>query len=170
MLLRRLFEALNGRLFEGAEGENQFNGRIAMIGDADLAVQRLPGMSRIPALRDRLESEIRAILPDTRRNGHPDRRVPTALNLTVPGIRGESMVLALDQKGIALSSGSACRAGSPDPSHALLAMGLSEEEAHCSIRLSLGYHTTRREIDRTVRAIREVIKDSGSMVRFVPCR
>ena len=64
--------------------------------------------------------------------------------MTLPGFRGESMVMAMDQYGVCFSSGSACRSGSPDPSHALLAMGLSEAEAHCAVRFSLGYGNTEK--------------------------
>jgi cysteine desulfurase NifS len=151
-------------------GTENAPGIIGMGKAADLAVRRLSEMTRVAKLRDMLENGIRNIFPEARRNGHPGRRVPVTLNMTFPGIRGESFVLALDQKGIAISSGSACRAGSPDPSHALLEMGLSETDAHCSIRLSLGYHTTRREIDRTLQCMDEVINDSRAMVRFIPCR
>ena len=80
------------------------------------------------------------------------------------------MVLALDQKGVALSSGSACRAGVPEPSHALMAMGLSEEEAHCSLRFSLGLGTTDEDIDRTLAAMAEIVTKQETMVRFVSCR
>ena len=80
------------------------------------------------------------------------------------------MVLALDQNGIALSSGSACRAGSPKPSHALLAMGLTEEEAHCALRFSLGSENTEEEIDRTLSTLSEIFRDTGNILRFAPCR
>ena len=63
---------------------------------------------------------------------------------TLPGLRGESLVVALDQHGIALSSGSACKSGSPKPTHVLIAMGVSEADAHCSVRLSLSAATTFR--------------------------
>ena len=88
----------------------------------------------------------------------------------LPGLRGESMVLALDQKGMAFSSGSACRAGSPRPSHALLALGLTEEEAHCTIRLSLGLDNTREDIAETLAAFARLKHDPAAAVRFVPCR
>jgi cysteine sulfinate desulfinase/cysteine desulfurase-like protein len=76
----------------------------------------------------------------------------------------------MDQRGVSLSSGSACRSGSPKPSHALQAMGLSEEEAHCSIRVSLGLENTKEEIDRTVSLLENVVHDAMNTVRFVPCR
>jgi cysteine sulfinate desulfinase/cysteine desulfurase-like protein len=137
---------------------------------AELAVQRLPEMDRIRKLRDRLGEGIKELIPEAKLNGHKKERLPNTLNMCLPGLRGESIVLALDQKGVSLSSGSACRSGSPKPSHALLAMGLSEEEAHCSIRLSLGLGNTIEGIDRTISVFEEVIRDASSTVRFVPCR
>ena len=92
------------------------------------------------------------------------------MNVTLPGFRGESLVLALDQQGISFSSGSACRSGSPKPSHALLALGLTEEEAHCTIRLSLGLDNTREDIAGTLAAFDRVKHHATATVRFVPCR
>ena len=146
---------------------------LAIIGmgkAADLAVNRLGLMQDIGSLRDRLEAGITKILPGVRLNGHRKDRVPVTLNMTLPEMRGESVVLAMDQKGAALSSGAACRAGSPDPSYALLALGLSEEEAHCSVRFSLGIQTTEEEVDRVIRLFNQVIRESRNTVRFVPCR
>ncbi len=102
--------------------------------------------------------------------GRLGRRLPNTINITLPGMRGESVVIALDQLGVALSSGSACRAGEPEPSHALLAMGLSPEQAHCSLRFSLGQGNTEEEIDRTINLLGDIIKDTAAGVRFVPCR
>jgi cysteine sulfinate desulfinase/cysteine desulfurase-like protein len=121
-------------------------------------------------LRDRLEDGIRALLPDARLNGHPEKRLPNTLNMHLPGYRGESIVLALDQNGIAISSGSACHSGSPEPSHVLRAMGLSDEEVHCSIRASLGVRTTEEEIDRTLACLDEILHHQKQIVRFAVCR
>ena len=85
-------------------------------------------------------------------------------------MRGESIVIALDEYGIAVSSGSACRAGQPEPSNALLAMGLSEEDAHCAVRFSLGHINNEEEIESTLRALDHIIKEQGAIVRFVSCR
>jgi len=137
---------------------------------AELAIQRLPEMDRIRALRDRLEAGIKRIVPDAKRNGPLEERLPNTVNVTLPGMRGESVVLALDHLGVALSSGSACRAGSPEPSHALLAMGLSAEEAHCALRFSLGLGNTEEEIDRTLALLGEMIRETAEGVRFAPCR
>jgi len=88
----------------------------------------------------------------------------------LPGFRGESIVLAMDHSGICFSSGSACRSGSSAPSHALLAMGLTEADAHCALRFSLGAGNTEEEIDRTLRLLEKTITESKRVVRFVPCR
>jgi cysteine desulfurase NifS len=137
---------------------------------AELAESRLGQVRSVQALRDRLWEGIRRIVPQARINGHPEHRLPNTLNVCLPGIRGESLVLALDSKGVSLSSGSACRSGSPKPSHALLSMGLSEADAHCSLRFSLGIGNTEEEIDRAIECIGEVIRESMMTVRFVPCR
>ena len=145
---------------------------IAGFGKAvELAQVRLNGgeATRLIRLRDRLEAGISAILPAAFRNGPRDLRLPNTLNMVLPEIRGESLVLMLDRHGIALSSGSACKSGNPDPSHALLAMGLSPEEAHCSIRLSLGCGTTEDEVNFFLEALGKVLNTTSS-VRFMPCR
>jgi cysteine desulfurase NifS len=120
-------------------------------------------------LRDRLEQGIRALVPDAVLNGHPESRLPNTLNLTLPGLRGESIVIALDQHGISLSSGSACKSGSPEPTHVLIAMGRTEEQAHCSVRFSLSRHTTEDDIDCTVSTLEQVLKEKD-LVRLMPCK
>jgi len=137
---------------------------------AELAVQRLDEMKKVQKLGDKLLAGIKEIYPQAELNGPAEQRIPGTMNIHLPGMRGESVVLAMDQKGVSLSSGSACRAGSPQPSYALLAMGLSEEEAHCSIRLSLGLHNTEKEVDRALKLFKEVFEDARNTVRFVPCR
>ena len=144
---------------------------IAGLGKAaELAVKRLPEMQRVKSLRHRLEKGLRDLIPGARLNGPQDCRLPNTLNMTIPGMRGESVVLAMDRKGVALSSGSACRAGSPDPSHALTAMGLSDEEAHCALRFSLGLGSTESEIDQTLEVMKWIRDEASAGVRFVPCR
>ena len=144
---------------------------IAGLGKAaELAARWLPLMPALQELRDRLEAGIRELVPAVKLNGPRDDRLPNTLNICLPGMRGESVVLALDQQGIALSSGSACRAGSPEPSHALLGMGLSEADAHCSLRFSLGIGNTKEEIDGTLMAMQQMIEDASAGIRFVPCR
>ncbi len=137
---------------------------------AEIALQNVAAMDRIAKLRDRLEQKLCEFVPGAKRNGHKTKRLPNTLNITLPGIRGESLVLALDQHDVSCSSGSACRSGSPDPSHALTAMGLSAEEAHCALRLSLGYENTEDDIDRVIERIGKIIDSRKSTIRFVSCR
>ena len=136
---------------------------------AELAAYTLRDFDRIRVLRDKLEEGIRNFVPDARLNGHPNYRLPNTLNLTLPGLRGESIVIALDQHGISLSSGSACKSGSPEPTHVLIAMGRTQEEAHCSVRFSLSHYTTDEDIDYTVSALEQVLKDKD-LVRLMPCK
>ena len=124
----------------------------------------------IGQLRDRLEAGIRKRVPAARLNGHREHRLPNTLNLTLPGLRGESLVVALDQHGISLSSGSACKSGSPDPTHVLLAMGMTPQDVHCSVRLSLSHATTSDDIDDTLNALGRVLEDMETTVRFLPCK
>ena len=146
-------------------------GIIGLGKGAELAEERLREMNgRVRRLRDRLWEGLLAIVPDMKLNGHPEHRLPNTLNVSLPGIRGESMVLKLDQRGVSFSSGSACASGSPRPSHALLAMGLSEEQAHCALRFSLGLENTEEQIDRTLASIGQIISESMTLVRFAPCR
>lgn len=151
-------------------GTENILGIVGLGKASELAVQRIYEMDRIRKMRDRLEAGIRELMADAKMNASPDALLPNTLNMTLPGIRGESVVLALDRKGVSLSSGSACRAGSPKPSHALLAMGLSEEDAHCALRFSLGIGNTMEEVDLAISLLGEVIRDRKSAVRFIPCR
>ena len=137
---------------------------------SELAARGLARAPAVRALRDRLEEGIRALLPAARRNGHAARRLPNILNLTLPGIRGESLVVAMDAHGIAFSSGSACKAGSPAPTHVLMAMGRSEEDAHCAVRFSLALTSTAEEIEDTIVTLDLVLRDMEATVRFLPCK
>ncbi|AGA90918.1 cysteine desulfurase family protein [Thioflavicoccus mobilis 8321] len=145
-------------------------GIIGLGAAAELAARDLGRTSEIGALRDRLADGLQAIFPEARRNGAAGERLPNTLSLTIPGVRGESLVLAMDRHGVAFSSGSACRSGSPEPSHALLAMGLAAAEAHCTIRLSLGYETSLEEIDAALAAFTAVATGGAEQIRFVACR
>jgi cysteine desulfurase NifS len=144
---------------------------IAAFGKAaELAMENLGRASDIAELRDLLQKKIIHIIPESRINGHPESRLPNTLNITFPDIRGESLVLMMDKKGISLSAGSACKSGSPEPSQVLTAIGLSEDEAHRSVRMSLGIENTREEIDRTARTIEEILIKSKDNIRYVSCR
>lgn len=103
--------------------------------------------ARISPLRDRLEQGLLARVPDARANAVGSPRTPNTSNITFPGIEGEALVIALDLKGIACSTGAACSSGAVEPSHVLTAIGLPASEARASIRFSLGRHTSPAEID-----------------------
>ena len=144
---------------------------IAGLGKAaELASYALQNGEQISKLRNKMEAGIRQLIPGAILNGHPELRLPNTLNLTLPDLRGESIVVALDQHGISLSSGSACKAGSPEPTHVLKAMGKTDEEAHCAVRLSLSHYTTEKDVDNTIKALKEVLEEMEATVRFLPCK
>ena len=109
--------------------------------------------ARVAALRDRLERGLLARISDARINGAVAPRTPNASNITFSGIEGEALVIALDLKGLACSTGAACSSGAVEPSHVLTAIGLSAEEARATLRFSLGRHTTEAEIDAALEII-----------------
>jgi cysteine desulfurase len=122
------------------------------------ALRLLPEESqRLLALRARLEAGLLSV-EGVELNGHPKERLPKLVNVTVKGADGEALLLAMDLLGVAVSSGSACSAGSLEPSHVLLATGRSREEARASLRFSLGRFTTLEEVDRAIEAFQEAVR------------
>lgn len=113
-------------------------------------------MEKLTKLRDKLIDGILKI-PYTRLNGHPIKRLPGNVNVSFEFIDGESLILSLDMEGICASSGSACTAGSIDPSHVLLAIGLPEEIAHGSLRLTIGEENTEEEIDEVINKLSKIV-------------
>ncbi len=113
--------------------------------------------NRLAALRDRLERGILEHIPGVHVNGHRTQRLPNILNASFGGVEGEAMLLALDLRGIAVSTGSACAAGSTDPSHVLQAMGLQRAEAGGALRFSLGHANSEEDIDYTVETLVDVV-------------
>lgn len=114
-------------------------------------------------MRDHMISEILTRIPETRLNGDATRRLPGNVNVSVRYIEGESLLLSLDLKGIAASSGSACTSGALDPSHVLLAIGLPHEIAHGSLRLTMNEENTMEEVDTVVKALVEIVKRLRAM-------
>ncbi len=114
---------------------------------ARLAVDALVHAGDIAALRDRLEQAILDRVPGTVVNGDRDRRVPNTSNISFEGIEAESLLIALDLEGVAISTGSACSSGTLEPSHVLRAMGLPNARARNSLRFSLGSTTTAGDVD-----------------------
>jgi cysteine desulfurase len=107
----------------------------------------------VPALRDAFESGLRECGVDFEINGARDFRLPNTSNLLFRGVSAEALVIALDMKGIAVSTGSACSSGSVEPSHVLLAMGRSRDEARSSVRFSFGRYNTPEEVQTLVEAV-----------------
>ncbi|MEE0777257.1 MAG: cysteine desulfurase NifS [Bacillota bacterium] len=112
--------------------------------------------AKVSALRDRLIEGLSEI-PHSALNGDRDARLPSNVSFCFEGIEGESLLLLLDEKGVAASSGSACTSGSLDPSHVLLAIGRPHEVAHGSLRLSLSEENTEEEVDTMIEVVKEVV-------------
>ncbi len=137
---------------------------------AELAFRTIPEFEKTRQLRDKLEKGFRTLIPGALLNGHRKHRLPNTLNLTLSGMRGESLVIAMDQHGMEMSSGSACKSGSSEPTHVLLAMGRSEEDAHCSVRMSLSHEITEEDVQATLKALALVLDEMETVIRFLPCK
>ena len=125
---------------------------------ASLREQKDGTVERILALRQRLWTGLRERIAGVELNGHPEQRLPGTLNVSFLGCGGETLVAALDLEGICVSTGSACSSGSTEPSHVLVAMGLSAQRIEGSIRFSLGWATTEAEIEEALERIPPVIE------------
>jgi cysteine desulfurase len=115
-------------------------------------------VGKMAALRDRLQQGILAAIDDVTVNASDAPRVPNTANLQFEGIEGEALVIALDLKGLAVSTGAACSSGAIEPSHVLLAMGLRPDQARASIRFSLGKQTTAEDIDFALALVPETVE------------
>jgi cysteine desulfurase len=139
-------------------GTENLPGIVGFGKACELAGQRMEADSAMIAdLRDRLMKGIFDRIDHVKLNGHPTKRVPTNLNVSFEFIEGESLLLSLDMKGIAGSSGSACTSGSLDPSHVLLSMGICHEIAHGSLRLTLGRENTVEDVDYVLEVLPEIV-------------
>ncbi|MEZ4509728.1 MAG: cysteine desulfurase NifS [Eubacteriales bacterium] len=123
---------------------------------------------RVGALRDKLIKGITESIPDVKLNGHPALRLPNNVNFSIRYIEGESILLMLDINGIAASSGSACTSGSLDPSHVLLAMGMTHEVAHGSLRLTLSEFSTEEEVDYVLDLLPQIVQRLRDMSPLYP--
>ena len=122
---------------------------VGLAHAAELAVaERVDECAKLEVLRDRLEAALLARIPDAVIHGRGAPRAPHITNVSVPGVDSESMLMALDLRGVACSAGSACQSGSISPSHVLRAIGVSPDLASAAIRMSLGALTTDACIDR----------------------
>lgn len=155
-----LFNLIEG----GAQERGQRPGTENLPAIAGMAAALKEAVSHMAAAEEKVSS-LRDILieglskiPHARLNGDAKRRLPGNVNFCFEGIEGESLLLLLDNKGVAASSGSACTSGSLDPSHVLLALGLPHEVAHGSLRLSLSEENTKEEMYYIIDAVREIVE------------
>ncbi|HUE95187.1 MAG TPA: cysteine desulfurase family protein [Longimicrobiaceae bacterium] len=145
-------------------GTEDVAGAVGFAVAAELAArEREDQVERLRGLRDRLEAGLREKVPDLVVNAAGAERLPTILNVSVPGASSEVLLVMLDLEGIAVSSGSACSSGGVSPSHVLTTMGLPPEVAGPSVRFSLGHETTQREIDQVLEAFPPLMERLRSM-------
>ena len=145
-------------------GTENLAGIVGMGKAIELATADIPGRAAAMAkVRDHLIERIMKEIPYVKLNGHPTRRMCGNVNVSFQFIEGESLLLHLDLKGIAASSGSACTSGSLDPSHVLLAIGLPHEIAHGSLRLSLSEENTMAEADYVADSLIEIVSKLRAM-------
>jgi cysteine desulfurase len=134
-------------------------GIVGMGVAAEIAAgEVLEEAARLSELRDRLQEGMLATIGGVKVNGAGAARVPGTVNVCIEGVEGESLLLMLDARGIAASSGSACTSGSLEPSHVLMAMGVRPELAHGSLRLSLGRATTAEDVDAVLEVLPPVVE------------
>ncbi|HWB98256.1 MAG TPA: cysteine desulfurase family protein [Bryobacteraceae bacterium] len=139
---------------ERRPGTENVPGAAALGRAAELAGEHLAAeTARLGALRDRLEAAILERVPGVTIHGRQALRTPNTSSLSFDGIEGEALVIALDLRGFAVSSGSACSSGAVEPSHVLLAIGLPADQARSTIRVSLGLSNTEEQVDRLVDAV-----------------
>jgi cysteine desulfurase len=145
-------------------GTENVAGIVAMGKAAEIAMRDMDKETEhLQALKERLEKGMAERVPHIKVNGHPDKRLPNTANISFEFVEGESLLLNLDMKGIAASSGSACTSGSLEPSHVLVSMGLTHELSHGSVRFSLGKSNTVQEIDYLLEIMPPIVERMRSM-------
>jgi cysteine desulfurase len=149
-------------------GTENVTGMVGLGKAVELAEKRLAGgeVDKVVKLRDKLITGIMDQIENVRLNGHSTKRLPGNVNICFEFIEGESMLLNLDMKGVAASSGSACTSGSLEPSHVLLAIGLPPEIAHGSLRLTLGKDNTEEDIDYVLDILPKIIEKLRALSPF----
>ncbi len=158
------FQHGGGQEMRRRAGTENVPGIVGFSHAAELAGQELEAETgRLTRLRTRLIKGLLERIDHTRLNGHPAKRLPNNVNISVDYIEGESMLLNLDLEGICASTGSACSSGSLEPSHVLLACGLLHEQAHGSLRLTLGKWTEEGDIDRVLEALPGIVAKLRAM-------
>jgi len=145
-------------------GTENTAGIVALGKACEIAARDMDSeMKYMTGLRDRLEKGLMERIPYVRLNGHPTKRIPNTVNISFEFVEGESLLLNLDMKGVAASSGSACTSGTLEPSHVLVAMGVPMEAAHGSVRFSLGRGNTVEDIDYVKEILPPIVERMRSM-------
>ena len=145
-------------------GTENTAGIVGLGAAIELACENISeNAAKLTVLRNRLMEGIEREIPEVKLNGHPTERLPNNVNYSIRYIEGEAILLMLDMNGVAASSGSACTSGSLDPSHVLLALGLTHEVAHGSVRLTLGEETTEEDIDYVIQVLKNTAQRLRSM-------
>lgn len=161
------FDALivgGGQERQRRSGTENVPGIVGLAVALELAErERQEAAARCVVLRDRLIEGILELVPDVRLNGDRDRRLANNVNVSIDGVEGEPMVIGLDLAGIAASSGAACSTASIEPSHVLVALGLSAETAMGSLRLTLGRESTGEDVDRVLQLLPRLVGDLRAM-------
>jgi len=148
-------------------GTENVTGIIGLGKAAELALAEMDGEEKkLRPLRDRIKKGIFDTVPEILVNGDPENGLYNTLNVSIKYIEGESILAMLDGQGFALSSGSACSSKSLEPSHVLLAIGLKHEDAHGSLRISLGKYNTEEAVDGLLKALPPVVERLRSMSPF----
>jgi cysteine desulfurase len=142
---------------------------IVGLGKAIELISKNNDSEKIKGIRDYFIEKVLKETPDSYLNGSKEKRSPCNINFRFDNVEGESLVMSLDMEGIASSTGSACSSGSLEPSHVLLALGLRHEQAHGSLRLTLGKDTTKEEMDYVIDKLIEIVsrlrKISGTVLK-----
>lgn len=139
-------------------GTENVSGIVALGQAAEIAGSTLEIFQQTRALRDYLESEISARIPEVILNGDRQQRLPNISNITFKYVDGEGLLIALDLKGIAVSTGAACSSGATEQSHVLVALGLNKEYVRGSLRFSLSRFNTRQEVDYLLQVLPEIVE------------
>jgi cysteine desulfurase len=150
-------------------GTENIPGIVGFTKAAELAHENLEAhIEKLTGLRDRLITGLLEKIDYSRLNGHASLRHPGNVNISFEFIEGEALLLMLDHKGVAGSSGSACTSGSLDPSHVLMGIGLKHEIAHGSLRLSLGDFTTEEDVDYAIEVLMPIVQRLREMSPLYP--
>ncbi|MCB1215176.1 MAG: cysteine desulfurase [Deltaproteobacteria bacterium] len=158
-LYRRSQAPLSPLIRGGRQERGMRAGTENILGIAAMAkalqVARFEEVAEISALRDRMEAELLKLFSDLRIHGELNNRLPGTSNFALPGVSGETLLMNLDMRGVQVSLGAACESGSMDPSHVLLAMGFSPQEALDGLRISLSRYNSQAEVDSFINLIKD---------------